>query len=270
MRLDSARSALRTARLRAGAVTERERPGTPSLVLSQSVAAGTQVVPGTVVALVVSKAPAARTDTATGTGKTPARRTDSTAASGPSRGTVRTHVATHPAATHAIQPAKPARSSGKEIPTRQAPARTLDWRIVLAILALLLAAAAAWVVRRGMRARRPSRTPGPAPATASAAHVRVGEGHGRTLAESPPRIERGRVKLAVRIAEPAVPRADGGETAIQPARVVVRPVPDGGGRAEAVDAPETVLAGAAAVVRVEPSEAELEIDRGRSPILTRR
>jgi beta-lactam-binding protein with PASTA domain len=268
-----ARRVLTAARLSPGAVTQRDAAGPPH-VLGQSVAAGSRVLPGTTVGIVVSRTPVVvRPDTP----RTPAGApvVDS-AAAGQTTQTGQPQAAT-PGDSAAVQspvtqqPVHPVTPTGGPAtrpagvpakPTRSRPIVSIyvprEWIEIVAALLLLAAAGGLY-----LRARRAARRPAPVAAAPVPAIVTVrAKAGGSGVARQPERpLEKGRVKIGVVVGPPRVPEPEAGAAALGPGRLVVR-LADAAGDDPLGEHPQRVTEGGQVRVRVVSAQPRLERDEG--------
>lgn len=281
-----ARRELARAQLRAGSMTEREAPGQPGIV-GQSVPAGSRVSPGTVVELVVSRAPVVPADTPATGGPAPvpppAPVVDSVATPRqPVVVPVDSVTAAPPlaapaeSASTAVIPAPPpappvAARVDTPVGTRaESPGRTVRWEWLAIVAALLLAAAGA-IYLRSRTGRRPAPSPRPAAASPipSVVAVRTG-GRGASTGTNPETpVGKGRVRVGLIMGETPAPEPEPGAAALRGARLMVR-LAEEVRPAEEGELPARVIANAApAEVRATAAEPVLERDEG-AVILKRR
>jgi len=270
---------LARAGLRAGSLAQRESPGQPA-VMEQSVAAGSRVRRGTVVNLVVSRAPAVRRDSPVAVVPPPPPPAPPPAGDSAADVQPATAVDTVPAPPAIVAPAPPAatvtppaqRATPPAAPTPQPePAvwERVRWDILALIAALLLAVAGGLYWRSRVRRRVAPREMGPAAASpvVPAVVIRTASGGTRTGSQPESPVNGGRVKVGVIAGAARAPSPEPGAAALQPARVVVRTVED-----ETEDAlgahPERVTAGAAVRVRA-ADEPEPRFSRDEGAVILR-
>lgn len=292
--LADAQRILRAADLRVGTTTEREDQGTAGRVLTQSIPARTSVPRGTRVDLAVSRemvltpvdTPVAATDPVVPAQRdTPARtaQQDTTPATqpgqtptGPANDTaglqpgVVDQQPTIPAQAE-TQPASPARVD-RPAPVTDAPQRGGIPREVLwggLALLLLVAAYGAWrFLRRGPGGTAQPPVAAAPPPVSGAVRLRVGTGGWEPATQTDEPMQRAKIQLNVRIADPQ-PATETATPALGTARVAVRtaaaPSP-----AVQTDGASPLAAGAAVQVRVRNDAPTLTIDEDSPVILSRR
>lgn len=282
-----ARQLLADAGLRPGGVAEREARGAAGRVLTQSIPAGTRVRPGTAVDLAVSRAPVVRADTPVVAGNppvaqrdTPARQ-DTAAVTQPSRpdsvpvarpvDSVAVPVANLPPVTPRGVTQPPQQRQPVDQPARPVPVPDrggLPREIVWGLLALLVLIAGAVLYRVMKRGPGPGHAATPAavvpPPVAGAVRMRVAAGAWESASQAEGPVQRARVQLHVRIADPR-PDAEPAGAALAAGRVAVRTV-DAGAPALETDGAAPVHPGAAVRVRVREGAPTLTTD-GESPVM---
>ncbi|HET7460176.1 MAG TPA: PASTA domain-containing protein [Longimicrobium sp.] len=293
-----ARRVLAAAGLRAGGVTQREAQGAAGRVLTQSIPAGTRVRPGALVDLAVSRVPAARADTPVVADNppvvqrdTPSRpaQQDTPAATQPARpdtSPVRQPVDSvvvpavnlppviPPAVTQAPQTTpqpvnRPARAAST--PERGGIPREAIWGLI----ALLVLVAGAVLYRWAKRGAGPEPVPQPeavpavvTPPFPGAVRMRVGAGEWESASHAEGRVQRGKIQLHVRIADPR-PEGEPAGQALAAGRVAVRTV-DAGAPTLETDGAAPVRADGAVQVRVRDDGAPGFNTDGESPVILAR
>jgi beta-lactam-binding protein with PASTA domain len=267
-----ARRALADAELRAGSLTERERPGAIT-VLEQSVPAGTRVRPGTVVNLVISRAPVVvPADTPRTQGPAPVPPPPPVVDSAPpvtqpavpaeSVVTQPPIVVAPPAAPVAAPQASPVSPPRPDEPAT----RTIPWLWIAIAGLVILAGAAYW---RSRAARRVARTAAPvAIPPVPVVTLRTTGGEARTESASDTPVGKGRVRVGVVVGEARAPEPAPGDAALGPARVTVR-MDEAVAEGQGMRPVRVVTPGAPLAVRVIDSEPVLVRDEG-AVILKRR
>lgn len=262
-----ARRALARAELRPGSIREREAPGAVA-VLSQSVPAGTRVRPGTVVDLVISRAPVVPADTPRTGGPAPVPApppvVDSVPIAQPESASTGDSVVVTPPVLVAPPPSPAPPPAAPASPPPAEPAtRTVPWPWLAIVAAALLAIVGGLYVRSRVRRRAvrrpPPVVPSPVPPIVTV-RASAGESHAGTAPETP--VGKGRVRIGVIVGDAIAPQPQAGEAALTPVRVTVQ-VHDGDGDALGAH-PERVVEGGAVEVRVTDAEPVLARDEGNA------
>jgi len=267
-----ARRALADAELRPGALTERERPGAV-IVIEQSIPAGTRVRPGTMVNLVVSRAPVVvPADTPRTGGPAPVPPPPPVVDSAPpvvqpavpaeSAVVAPPIVVAPPAAPVAAPQAAPVSPPQRDEPET----RTIPWLWIVLAGLVILAGAAYWRSRAARRVARPAAPVAGPPVPVVT--VRTTGGEARTESASNTPVGKGRVRIAMVAGEARAPEPAPGDAALGPARVTVR-MDESAGEEQEMRPVRVISPGAPMAVRVSDSEPVLERDEG-AVILTRR
>lgn len=267
-----ARRALGDAELRAGSLTERERPGAIT-VLEQSIPAGTRVRPGTVVNLVISRAPVViPADTPRTGGPAPVPPPPPVVDSGPLVGQpavpAESAVVTPPIVV--APPAAPvtAPQAAPVSPPQPAVAErpTIPWLWIAIAGLVILAGASYWRSRASRRAVRPAVPVAVPPVPVVILRATGGEGRTESGSETP--VGKGRVRVGLIAGQARAPEPTPGDAALGAARVTVR-MDESVAEGQGMRPMRVITPGAPMTVRVIDSEPALDRDEGAA-ILKRR
>jgi len=286
-----ARRALAAAGLQPGGVTEREAQGTAGRVLTQSIPAGTRVRPGTAVDLAVSRAPVVRVDTPVVANKPPVAQRDTPARparqdTAPVRQPVHSVVVpavnlppltppavtqtpgTTPQTTTQTTPRPvdhPARTVS--VPERGGVPREAVWGLIALLVVVAGAVLYRWMKPGAGPGRAATTAAAPPPPMTGAVRMRVGAAEWESASHAEGPVQRGKVRLNVRIADPQPAAVPSGQ-ALAAGRVAVRTV-DAGAAGLETDGGAPIGPGAVVQVRVRDGAPKLSTD-GESPVILAR